>query len=229
MFGLETTAEMLDPLIASAGPSETDSALVALEHIVSPPENHEANAAPDNPETQETDATTNPSPSPPAFGPLVLSTGTQKNQELDAAGPAPESFLVIKSGPSKNQETDAAAKPAPDVPHDSLLLITGPPENQEFHVKPLLITGPPEYQEFHVKPPQDLPTPRLNFNFAVQHNSNPGVSPQLNISESIGHKRRHSGETWDKARLVPQDVLTTRVAIQEKDRMIEMLKDEVSD
>ena len=72
----------------------------------------------------------------------------------------------------------------------------------------------------------DLPTPQLNFDSVVQHNSSRSPTPRL---KSNRPKRRHSGETGDKARLVPQDVLTTRVAIQEKDRMIEMLKDEVSD
>ena len=32
----------------------------------------------------------------------------------------------------------------------------------------------------------------------------------------------------EKARLIPQDVLVTRIAIQEKDKSIELLKDEAS-
>jgi hypothetical protein len=43
-----------------------------------------------------------------------------------------------------------------------------------------------------------------------------------------GAKRQHSGATGNKARLVPQDVLKTRMAIQEKDQTIELFKNEVS-
>jgi hypothetical protein len=200
LFNLETTE------IASPGPSESqkpDSALVALEHCHGADTAQEADAAtkpsPNPPALHPLALSTgpletNPSPNPPAFHPLAPSTGPQKNQEFDAARPAPES-LVLQPGPPEKQKPDAAAKPAPDLADDSLLLITGPPENQELDVTP----------------PQDLSTPQLTFYPAVQHNSSRSPTPHW-----------HSGETGDKARLIAQDV-------QEKDRMIEILKDEVSD
>jgi hypothetical protein len=168
MFNLETTTEMVHRLMPSPGPSESQKADSALGQ---PEQYHCADAAPDNlkispvpPENYETDAATNPFPSPPAMGPLVLST--------------PE-----------NQEPDAAAKPAPDLARETLLLIPGPHNSGRSLTPPRL----------------DMRGTRTRF------------------------KRRHSRETGDKARLVPQDVLTTRVAIQEKDRTIERLEDEVSD
>ena len=99
--------------------------------------------SPDQHENQEANSDTNPSPNPPAFHPLTLSTGPpkKKKQEFDAARPAPES-LVLKLGPSEKQEPDTAAKPAPDV-----------------------------------TPPQDLSTPQLTFNSAVQHNSSQSPTP----------------------------------------------------
>ena len=150
-------------------------------------------AAPDNlivspvpPENHEADAATNPSPSPTAIGPLVLSA--PENQEPDAAtNPSLNSpALPFVLSTPENQEPDATAKPAPDLAH-------------------LLITDP--------------------------HNSGRSLTPpRLDMRGTRARpKRRHSRETGDKARLVPQDVLTTRVAIQEKDRTIERLEDEVSD
>ena len=179
------------------------------------PEYHDVGAspAPDNlvvspgpSEYHECDASPNPLPS----GPVVLSADPPENHV--AVRTAPES-PVRSIGP---QEPDAAAKPAPN----SLLPSIGPSESLELNLADAMSNSFP--------PPQDLPTPQLSSNSAVQHRSSRSRTPRIDLQKYRAKKRQHTGATGDKARLVPQDVLTTRVAIQEKDRIIELLKNEVS-
>jgi hypothetical protein len=210
---------------AAASPSPNPLAFGSLVLSTGPPENQKFNIAaipapvsrvlsPGPPENQGPDAAASPSPNPLAFGSLVLSTGPPENQEFDnAASPTPVSrvlspgSLVLGTGPQENQEFDDAARLAPEP------LATGQSENL---MEPNALS-----------PLQNLPTPQLNFNSAIQNNSRRSPTPQLDMRK-LRAKRQHSGDTGDKARLIPQDILTTRVAIQEKDNMIELLKNEVS-
>ena len=200
------------------GPSKTqkpDSALVAPEY------HHDVGArpAPDNlvvgpgpSKYHECDAAAvSQSPNPLSSGPLVLSTGPPENHV--AARPAPETPLPSIGPP--DQEPDAAAKPAPH----SLLPSTGPPKSLELNLADAMSNG--------FSQPQALPTPQFSFNSTVQHTSRRNPTPRIDLRKN-GAKRQHNEDTVDKARLVPQDVLMTRVVIQEKDHMIELLKKEVS-
>ena len=214
------TTEILHPLMASPGPSgiqKDDSALVAPEHChrayaapdnleVSPvpPENHEADAAPDNladpSENQEADAATNSSPNPPVA-----------SQKADSALGQPENYHCANAAPDnpkvspvppENHEADTATNPSL-IPPAINPLVLSTPENQE--------------PDAAAKPAPDLAIETL-------------TPPRLDIRSTRAKlKRRHSRETGDKARLVPQDDLMTRITIQEKDRTIETLEGEVSD
>ena len=199
-------SEALGPLIASPGPSENkkpDSALVAPEHYHgASPAPHNLIPAPDNPVQCQTNNLKVPKP--------VFETTT------DVLGP-----LIAIPGPSENQKPDSAlvaskhyhgASPAPDNPIPA-------PESLVQDTEALV-----QDTESLV----DSPISQVNFNSVVQHTSS--QSPlRLNLQKKLKPKRRHSGETGEKTRLVPQDVLQTRIANQEKDRMIEKLKDQVSD
>jgi len=244
-FNLEMTTEILHPLMASPGPSgiqKDDSALVAPEHChrayaapdnleVSPvpPENHEADAAPDNladpSENQEADAATNSSPNPPVarprqaraasyptwLHPLMASPGPSESQKADSALGQPENYHCANAAPDnpkvspvppENHEADTATNPSL-IPPAINPLVLSTPENQELDAA--------------AKPAPDLAIETL-------------TPPRLDIRSTRAKlKRRHSRETGDKARLVPQDDLMTRITIQEKDRTIETLEDEVSD
>lgn len=87
---------------------------------------------------------------------------------------------------------------------------------------------------------------QIEFNFTSPMAHARKVQPRLSRSPTPLSDRRKDGrakrlrnqdtnmtemtETQvDKARLIPQDVLVTRIAIQEKDKSIELLKDEASD
>ena len=240
--------------VLSAGPSENhecenyecDTAASqspnAFVLSAGPSENHvAARPAPDNPvvspgrsKYHECDATASQSPNP-----LVLSASPSENQV--AARPAPDTLVVSIGTP--DQEPDAAIKPAPA----SLLPRTGPPESLESNLADAMSNAFSPRQDLSTSAVQSnssrRPTPRiklnhtgaisngfppqdhqLGFNSMAQNNSSRSSTPRTNRA-----KRQHSGDTGDKARLVPQDVLTTRVAIQEKDRVIQLLENEVSD
>jgi hypothetical protein len=184
-----------------------------------PPKSEEFNIVagpvPESLEHQEADAVTNPCPNPRA----------PNTQEFDvAAGPASDPFptpfpLELSTGPPKSQEFNFAAGPVPEF-LESL-------ENQEANAatNPFptpfsfeLGTGPPKSQESNVAA-RPAPEP---LTMSTARSENPMI-------RKIGAKRQRSGDAGVKARLVPQDILTTRVAIQEKDHMIELLKNQVSD
>ena len=217
---------MFDP-VPSENP-EPECALGALEY------NHDIAARP-APENQELAVATRPTPKPLIFDPLALNTG--QNQELIvSASPSPDPlpFDPLRTDTPVNQELIVAARPASDA------LQFGPhvlcPENQEpdaaakpdldhLVFDPLVSADAPEDQEFVATP---APEPLVIS--TVQHNATQSPTPRLDMRKIRAKRQRaqQSGDTAEKTRLIQQDVLMTRVAIQEKDSMIESLKNEVS-
>jgi hypothetical protein len=210
------SAEVLGPLIASPGPSEyqkPDSALVASEH------HHGASPALDNPESLVQDPLSpvydTSAPSSEVLGPLIASPGPSENQKPNSAlvasghyhgaSPAPDNLIPAPESPV--QDTESLIQDTESLVQD--------PESLVQDTESLV----------------DSPISQVNFNSnsVVQHTSSQSPILRLNLRNKTRPKRRHSGETGEKTRLVPQDVLLTRIANQEKDRMIEKLKDEVSD
>ena len=61
----------------------------------------------------------------------------------------------------------------------------------------------------------------------VQHNASWNPTPQLDMRKTKS-KQQHNEHTADKTTLIAQDILTTRVAMQEKDNVIDLLKNKVS-
>jgi hypothetical protein len=205
-----------DNLVVTPGPSEYRECNTA------------ASPAPDNlvvtpgpSEYRECNAAASPAPDN-----LIVTPGPSEYRECDAAAsPAPDN-LIVAPGPSKYRECDAVADPP--LPFGPLVLSTAPHKDQEFDVdarptpEPLAMsTGQPNA----FSPPQNFPTSQLHFN---SHISSRSPTPRLDMKKTRDKRRRSGGDTEDKARLVPQDVLMTRMVIQEKDNMIELLKNEVS-
>jgi hypothetical protein len=142
--------------------------------------------------------------------------------------PRPMGFDTETSGdPSENPMQLVPAKPIDPVS-------SGPSE------EPMKLADPPAL----VPSPEPLEPKRLNFAQApqsittrereVQLNVSRSSTPRLDMRKLDNAKRRRNQDTnvtktqVEKTRLVPQDVLTTRVALQEKERSIELLKDEAS-
>ena len=205
MLNFETT-EVLDPPILSPGPSED----------------------------QEPNVDLGPSPESLASGSLVLSGGPPENQESDAAArPAPESGTLILSAGLKKQEPDAARSAPEPLAIGGLIFSAGPPENQELNIAvrpaPVMSTSPSEIPiENSISPPQVLPAPAPLAE--VQHNASWNPTPRLDMRKTKSKRQHneHTADAADKTRLIAQDILTTRVAMQEKDNVIDLLKNEVS-
>lgn len=189
-FNVETTAEVLGPLVLGAGPPENQT------------------KEPDN-------ATT---PDPPALGPLTSSTGPPENQMM--AGPSEK---PMEANTSTDISTGSSEKPM----EPNTLTIPAKPID---HVIESFQDSPP--QDLPVTTPPSQPIEPVRFTFGLAKPTKAQMGVRYNSSRSPTQrraKRQHNQHTnAGKARLIAQDVLTTRVAMQEKDQLIELLTNQVS-
>ena len=154
--------------------------------------------------------------------------------------------------PPKSMEFDIETTSGPSAePMEPVV----PPKPKGFdtEVRPAILSisgGPSDESKKLADPPAPAPSPkplepkRLSFALAPQSITTREREVQFDVSRSstprsdmrkLGNaKRRRNQDTnvtktqVEKTRLVPQDVLTTRVALQEKEKSIELLKDEAS-
>lgn len=188
----------------------------------------------DENQTMELDiAAARPAPDPLAFGSPILSTGTPENQTMgldDAAARPAQDPVVTSAGPSEkpiDSEPDTLTIPATLNDH-----VIEPSQNLTISTD---LVSPPQDLPVTTPPSQSMKPLRFVFGLAqptkaqveVQHTS-PRRTEWLDRQKNRP-KRRHDHHTnVNKTRLMTQDVLTTRVALQEKDRLIELLTNEVS-
>lgn len=231
MLNFEMT-EALDPLVLNPVPSENQEPDVVARSATDPLSFGSLIPSPGPPETQEPDAPARPAIDQLAFGPLV----PEIQEPNVAARLVPDPLaLVLSAGPPEIQEPNVNARPAPNP------LAFGLPENQELDVAdttpdPLAMSNGPSEKPIEpnaFSPPEDLPAPpskpikQFQFNFNSAHNSSQSPTSRLDLRKCRA-KRQYNEDTPDKTRLIVQPDLMTRVALQEKDHMIELLKNEVS-
>jgi hypothetical protein len=166
---------------------------------------------------------------------------------------SPDQECLVDGGPPKeptlpetSMELDTTTTARPDPPKEPTL----PETSMELDTT---TTARPDPETFvHSDLPEEPPAPApsssskpINFNFTsapqsmtyrrkVQPSLSRSPTPRSDMQKYERAKRLRNQDTnvtetqVEKARLIPQDVLMTRIAIQEKERSIELLKDEAS-
>jgi hypothetical protein len=165
---------------------------------------------PSRPETSmELDTTTTASPDP---------------DSLVDGGPPKEPTKPSLPEASMELDTTTTARPDPETFVDSGLPEEPPAPAPSSSSKPITFNG----FDF-----TSAPQP-VTYRRKVQPSLSRSPTPHSDMQKYERAKRLRNQDTnvtetqVEKARLIPQDVLMTRIAIQEKEKSIELLKDEAS-